>query len=411
MKHSIVAPGLPSSPPIPGPLPKKGDPLAAKIHDVIALEGPMTFAQFMAEALYHPELGYYSCGKIRIGLGGDFYTSVSIGPLFGQLLARQVAQVWERLGSPNSFQLVEQGASHGELARDILCALRELAPECFAATELYLVEPFSELQARQKATLSEIPNIHWISDLEALPAFRGVHLSNELADAFPVHRVQWKNGHWQELHVQTLGTEFEFTPLAPSSPELEAALTQLPRDLPDGYTTEVSLAASKWIQLLAERLTEGIVLMIDYGYPRAEYYRPERSSGTLTAYARHQKSGQILYAPGAQDLTAHVEFTSLVEAAESAGLKLHGFCDQHHFLVGLSRLHFSDGVPTSAAAEKELRAFKTLMHPSLMGQSFKALCLEKFKTPQPPFAGFQFAAFSREKLGMPRIQPPHQPQL
>jgi SAM-dependent MidA family methyltransferase len=192
---------------------------------------------------------------------------------------------------------------------------------------------------------------------------------------------------------------FAFVDLPLSTPELRARAAALP-DLPDGYETEINLAALDWIGTLAGKLERGFVLAIDYGYPRDEYYRPEWTSGTLSAYAAHRRERDPLARPGEIDLTAHVDFTSLAERGEARGLHVAGFTDQHHLMIGLSRLHFGDSAPDTPAAQKEIRALKTLMHPTLMGRSFKAICLSRAISAEPSLAGFQFSTDPRRNLGL-----------
>jgi SAM-dependent MidA family methyltransferase len=364
----------------------------------MAQRGPIPFRDFMARALYDPQHGYYGAGKARVGRAGDFFTNVSVGPLYGRLLARQFAEMWRRMGEPKDFVLVEQGAHGGDGASDVLTGLREFDPACFAATTLWLVEPFAVWQQAQKQTLRDFPpaKVRWTETLAGLQEFRGVHYSNELVDAFPVHRVVWRGDRWMERLVDFGDGQFTFVDGTISDASLRAHLAQLPA-VPPNYETEVNLAAGAWLNEVQARLQSGCVLIIDYGFPRAEYYRPERSSGTLSAYASHRREPDPLQRPGEIDLTAHVDFTSLAEAADSAGLRIAGFADQHHFMVGLGRLHFPDDEALSGARPQEVRAFKTLMHPSLMGQSFHALCLAK-NVDASGLSGFQFAGPPEAKL-------------
>jgi SAM-dependent MidA family methyltransferase len=352
----------------------------------------------MDAALYHPEHGYYTSGRAGIGRGGDFFTSVSVGPLFGTLLARQFAEMWERLGEPREFSIVEQGAHRGEFARDVLTALRANSPACFAATRYQIIEPSDALRSAQHATLGEFA-AHWSPTLDALPAFTGVHFSNELLDAFPVHAVAWDGSVWREIHVVLDGGRFVFTDLPVTSAPLRAALAQLP-PVPAGYRTEINLAALTWIDALATKLTRGFALVIDYGFPRADYYRPERTTGTLTGYARHRRVDDLLAAPGETDLTAHVDFTALAGRALAAGLRVGGFTDQHHFIVALGALHCPATIPDTPASQRELRAFKTLMHPQMMGRSFQVIGFEKSVASPIPLTGFRFASAASKALGL-----------
>ncbi|HEX8296377.1 MAG TPA: SAM-dependent methyltransferase [Chthoniobacteraceae bacterium] len=377
-------------------------PLADLLLEEIAAHGPIPFRDFMERALYHPEHGYYASGKAQTGRRGDFFTNVSVGPLFGRLLARQLVEMWDRLARPVPFTIVEQGAHSGELAQDLLTGLEELAGDCFAATEYHLVEPISALRVSQSNRLAPFAQkVRWFAGLSDLPRFTGVHLSNELVDAFPVHLMRWTGHAWLECYVDFSGGALCLTDGHLSSGRLPSFLSALP-ELPPGYELEINLAALDWIEQLAAKLQRGFVLLVDYGFSQEELYRPDRVGGTLSAYAAHQRESNPLARPGEVDLTAHVNFTALARGAISRGLRLHGFTDQHHFMVGLGRLHFPDQSDSSQLNSKELRAFQTLMHPTLMGRAFKALCLSRNVDPAR-LAGFQFARDAAESLGLPSV--------
>ncbi len=366
--------------------------LSAILHERIARGGPISFRKFMEAALYDPGHGYYASGRAVIGRGGDFFTNVSVGPLFGRMLARQFAEMWERLGRPARWTIAEEGAHRGDFAADALEALREQAPECFAAAEYLILEPAQELQRAQEQRLATFGStVRWVKSWADTERFDGVHFSNELIDAFPVHRVRWTGGEWVERCVASDGARFTWCDGAIEDPALREQLARVPLPLPAGYETEVNLAAPEWIAVVSEKLRRGWVLAIDYGYSRAEFYRPERTGGTLSAYAGHRREPDPLARPGEIDLTAHVEWTSLAERAAASGLRVAGFCDQHRFTVGLSRLHFADDAAITPARAQELRAFKTLMHPGLMGTSFQAICFSCGIAAEPPLSGFAFA--------------------
>lgn len=355
----------------------------------IQATGPLTFAEFMEAALYHPEHGYYASGRSAIGRGGDYFTNISVGPLFGRLLMRQFAEMWERLGRPAVFTIVEQGAHAGDFAFDVLEGARDLEPVFFEAIRYIIVEPLPEAEERQRARLAAFgKKLSWVEAPAALAPLEGVHFSNELIDAFPVNRIQWVGGAWRERRVDFRDGHFVWSDAPLGNEALRQHLATLPTDFSEGYTTEVNLLAAPWISELAAKLQRGWVLAIDYGYPRAEYYRPERTGGTLSAYAKHQRVDDPLSAPGEIDLTAHVDFSALADAARQTGLHVAGFTDQHHLMVGLARLHFRDAPEMTPALEKEHRAFKTLMHPNLMGSAFKGICFAR--EGGTPLSGFAF---------------------
>lgn len=362
--------------------------LAARIREA----GPLSFAEFMEAALYHPEHGYYASGRAAIGRGGDYFTNISVGPLFGRLLMRQFAEMWERLGRPAAFTILEQGAHAGDFAHDVLEGARELEPAFFEAVRYTIAELLPAQEARQRERLAGFAEkLSWVGTPAALAPFEGVHFSNELIDAFPVHRIQRVDGEWRECRVDIQDDRLVWIDAPLASKTLREHVATLPDELPDSYTTEVNLLAAPWISELATKLQRGWVMAIDYGFPRAEYYRPERTGGTLSAYAKHQRVDDPLSTPGEVDLTAHVDFSALADAARGAGLHVAGFTDQHHFMVGLARLHFRDAAEMTPALEKEHRAFKTLMHPNLMGSAFKATCFAK-ESGGAPLSGFTFAS-------------------
>jgi SAM-dependent MidA family methyltransferase len=348
----------------------------------------------MAATLYHPEHGYYSSGRAAIGCSGDFITSVSVGRLFGTLLARQFAEMWECMDCPNGFSLIEQGAHDGTLMEDVLLALKTLAPECSAAARPLIIEPSSPWREKQKARLKEW-SIEWVDSVEKLAPFTGIHYSNELLDAFPVHLVRRGAADWLELHVDWVDDRFVFVERASGHPDLRARLAEI--CVPTGTQTEINLEANQWMLELGKKLMRGFILVVDYGFAHLEYYRPDRSEGTLEAIAGHRREKDVLARPGELDLTAHIDFTALAGAAKHAGLTIEGFTDQHHFLVGLATRHFPDGVRPSAS---EMRAFQALAHPTMLGRSFKVFAAARGVSLLERLAGFSKARPAEIELGL-----------
>jgi SAM-dependent MidA family methyltransferase len=260
-----------------------GDPaLSGLIREAIRNRGPVSFAWFMEQALYHPELGYYSSGRCAIGRRGDYFTNVSVGRLYGRLLAAQFVEMWGALGRPDPFVIVEQGAHHGDFARDILEAVRKRNPDCFSALRYSIVEPFPVLRERQREALCDFSGkLTWEKSLIDLEPFCGVHFSNELLDAMPVHLLSHPGDGWEERRVDALGDAFGFVAVPITDEELRRHLGTIPRPLNGPYETEVNLAALKWIESIGQKLIRGFVLTVDYGYSRDDFYAPERNSGTL----------------------------------------------------------------------------------------------------------------------------------
>ena len=356
------------------------------IHNTIQERGPVSFRWFMEQALYHPEHGFYSSGRCVIGRRGDYFTNVSVGSLFGRLMSAQFAEIWELLGRPNEFIIVEQGAHEGDLARDVLEAVREKSPEFFDALRYRIIEPFPILQSRQEAKLKMFrEKMDWQKSLEQVERFTGVHFSNELMDAMPVHLIAAAKDGWQEKYVRSTGDHFDFVAGSLTTSGLRKHLAKLPAPPSPNYETEVNLAALDWIEMLSAKLERGFVLAVDYGYSREEFFAPERTTGTLQSFANHRVVPSPLLDAGQVDITAHVDWTSLVERAEECGLEVTGFTDQHHFLTALA----TTLLPNELAAH-DRRALQTLLHSpadvtsrALGRLSAPSICARLALSPQP----------------------------
>jgi SAM-dependent MidA family methyltransferase len=329
------------------------------------------FAEFMQLALYHPQYGYYATNQAGQGIQSDFFTSSHLGSDFGELLAEQFAQMWHHLDRPSPFTLLEMGAGQGLLVQDILRYLHRHHFECFEAIDYGIVEQSPSLVAAQQQRMQQFApswnNIRWLTwDEIPQDSLVGCCFSNELVDALPVHLVTWQAGNLQEIYVvevsaeespgsavdshlevqggstQTLAssTRFQFgeTPGELSSDRLLSYFQDNGIDLtryPDGYRTEVNLAAADWLQKVSDRLHQGYLLTIDYGYTAARYYSPARTQGTLQCYFRHAHHDDPYQAIGRQDITAHVNFTALEHWGESLELQTLGFTQQGLFLMAL----------------------------------------------------------------------------
>ncbi len=366
---------------------------SAELRQRISDNGPVSFAEFMSVALYGEPFGYYTQSKPRIGRSGDFITNASVSKLFGKLLAQQLAQAWSALGNPNELHLIEQGAGDGWLAGDILNELANHQSDIFEAIHMHIVEPLEHLAQSQQHHLAGFTNVTWHESLDRLGSLQyAIHYSNELVDAMPVHLIESDGKRWLELFVtynSAVGC-FEFQVGEPTE-ELLANNTfnKLP-SRPQGFRSEISVAAENWITDLCSRIARGYILVIDYGMPREELLTPGRSHGTIRSYSKHRQLGDILDSPGRQDLTAHVDFTMLAEHALTNGWQLAGFTDQHHFLTGAAADLLLEW--EKAGAKAEIAAFKTLSHPASMGTSFHFLGLAKgLVDDAQQLSGFQFS--------------------
>lgn len=310
----------------------------------------ITFAEFMELILYHPQHGYYAMNRVNIGAGGDFFTSPHLGADFGELLATQFVEIWDILGKPEGFTLVEMGAGQGLLAADVLGYLQREHPDCFQGLNYVIVEKAAALIAEQQQHLrSRVGNwegLSWCS-LEEIPpgSIVGCCFSNELVDALPVHQVTLVNNRLQEIYVtvQTnTGADLHFQDVLGelSTPYLAEYFSLVGINLhsgqfPNDYRTEVNLAALDWLATVADRLQRGYLLTIDYGYPAHRYYSPTRSQGTLQCYYQHAHHSDPYQNIGYQDVTAHVDFTALERQGTSVGLETLGFTQQGLFLMAL----------------------------------------------------------------------------
>ncbi len=367
-------------------------PLVAELRARIERDGPMTFRDFMDTALYHPRYGYYRTGSGVTGRGGDYVTSPEVHPIFGTLVARQLEELWRTMGSPARFDVVEQGAGRGLLARDIVRAAAR--DDAFALALRYaIVEPTALLREEQARTIEDAGiapgGVMWST---ALPAeIEGVVLSNELLDAFPVHRVVRRGGDLAEVYVTHDGTRFtdQLRPL--SDPALRAHFDALGVMPGDGCYAEVNLAAPLWMRDVAARLKRGYVLTFDYGYEASSLYAPWRRDGTLLCFAGQSASSDPYQRIGKQDITASVDFTTLHAAGEACGLPVIASTDQSSFLV---RLGIGEGVAQAAGEMEEYFARRgivlALIDPARLGR-ITVLLQGKGVVPDARLTGFSDA--------------------
>jgi SAM-dependent MidA family methyltransferase len=321
--------------------------------EIAAAGGWISFARYMELALHEPGLGYYSRGNRQFGAEGDFVTAPELGSLFGRTLARQIKQIGEN-------RILELGAGSGALAETLL---KEL--QC----EYLILETSAALRSRQAARLG-----NKVKFLDTLPqAFRGAVIANEVVDAMPVHAVSWHAEGIMERGV-AFKNQLHWDARPASGALLDEAKTI---QVPVPYESEIGLAGRAWMRSLAERLESGVILVIDYGFPRHEFYHPQRAMGTLMCHARHRAHGDPFQRPGEQDITAHVDFSALARAARESGLEVLGYATQAQFLVNcgitdvLAQANLDNALryaPIAAEAQK-------LLSPAEMGELFKVLAV------------------------------------
>ena len=354
--------------------------LEARIRDEIAAAGGcIGFARYMQLALYEPGLGYYSAGARKFGAAGDFITAPEVAPVFSRCLAAQCAEVLQALGGGDVLEL---GAGSGVMAAEMLAELERRG----ALPRRYLILDVSaDLRERQHATLAAavphlLPRVEW---LERLPeALDGVVVANEVLDAMPVERFVVRGDR-----VQSLGVRAQPDRLQACEAEAPAVLADAVRAIgrdtgvawPEGYTSEVNLGLAGWLQSLAGAVARGVLLFVDYGLPRREYYATERRDGTLLCHFRHRFHDDPFARPGLQDITAWVDFTAVAAAGSAAGLRLAGFATQAHFLIGCGIGEFlADVSDLDVVSRVNLsRQAMVLTLPGEMGERFKAIALTK----------------------------------
>lgn len=353
--------------------------LTAVIRDEIDRHhGWLSFERFMELALYAPGLGYYSAGARKLGAGGDFVTAPEISPLFSRCLARQCAQVLSETGG----DILELGAGSGVMATDILLELETLQQ---LPQRYFILEVSADLRERQRDTLQTraphlLERVQW---LDALPEnFVGVVIANEVLDALPVQRFAIRGGQ-----VNAVGVTWQLGKLDLSEVRADAALAravseieaQLGAPLPDGYQSEINLRLRSWITGIANAMQRGVIVFVDYGLPRAQYYNAERQRGTLLCHYRHRFHDDVLTHLGLQDIGAWVDFTAVADAAVDAGCTVAGYTTQANFLIGCG----IDGLLNALAQqglESRLQIGKqamVLILPGEMGERFKVIALGK----------------------------------
>jgi SAM-dependent MidA family methyltransferase len=373
-------------------------PLKRLLLDTLRRTGAITFEHYMALCLYHPEYGYYTQGRDRTGVEGDYFTSPDLHPIFARLVAREAAEMWDALGRPSGFSWVEMGAGRGLFAQDFLSWVKSVLPDFALALDYVAIEPGLRQCTRLRERLAEkglAGAVRLLENLEQLSPIAGCFFSNELVDAFPVAVLTRAGGHLREVYVAAQGDELceELGPIR--NPATAAAVARYPNPLEEGCRVEVNLMASQWMRSVAEKLLRGFVITVDYGDLAKYLYIQDRPQGTLLAYHRHWPSEDLFSAPGQVDLTAHVNFSALIDAGKDAGLEFTGFTSQHRFLLALGEANeFADLYEVGATELENLKArlkLKRLIHPEGMGNVFKVLVQHRGIAP-PRLTGLKYGS-------------------
>jgi SAM-dependent MidA family methyltransferase len=353
-------------------------PLKELLLDTLRRTGPMTFERYMALCLYHPEFGYYTQGRERTGVAGDYFTSSDLHPVFARLVARQAAEMWDAMGRPRPFTWVEMGAGRGVFASDFLPWSTGALPELAAALDYVAIEPGSQQRQRIETRLAGMgvrAKVRMLAHLEELAPATGCFFSNELVDAFPVSVVT--GGHLKEIYVTAQGDDLREKPGPISDPAVAAYVARYAPQLEEGHRVEVNRQAQAWIHAVARKLTRGFVLTIDYGDRANRLFTLDRPRGTLLAYHGHTAAEDFFTMPGETDLTAHVNFSALIDAGKAGGLEFAGFTTQEKFLLALGEANqFADVYDPGQTELEMLQArlrLKRLISPEGMGNIFKVL--------------------------------------
>jgi len=341
-------------------------------------KGAISFQRYMELALYAPGLGYYAAGSAKLGEQGDFITAPEISPLFSQALANAI------LPALNKDDIIlEVGAGRGRMAADILVYLKQ---QNKLPKEYWILELSADLRERQKQIIEEsfpefIDNIKWLDELPE--KFSGVVLANELLDAMPVQLFQKTENDINDVNVTWLNNKFEFQLTSSLDARLISRVkdieSEINREFNAGYISEINFAAEDWIKSIAERLQQGIIVLLDYGFPRHEYYHEQRNQGTLMCHYRHRTHPDAFVYPGLQDITAHVDFTSMADAALEANLQVIGYTNQVSFLMGAGLLELAD-LENEADTKQQMETasqIKKLTLPHEMGELFKVIGFSK----------------------------------
>lgn len=349
----------------------------------------ITFYEYMSMALYEPKLGYYTKDKTKIGKNADFYTSSSVGSVFGQTIANSFIELLPHSTKGEIYSILEMGGGTGRFAKDVLDSIRQEFPDIYLRLKYYMLEASPFHQELQREYLQEhLDNLIWLNSLEEIERFEGIIFSNELIDSFPVHKVQRLSGELREAYViwNAENSSFEEVMDELSDSRLNDYFMEQGIQLRDGQIAEVNLAAVNWIKTVSKVLKRGFILTIDYGYPAEELYTTYRNDGTLMCYYRHVANDNPYINVGEQDITTHVNFSILIDKGRELGLENVWFTTQSHFLINNGILNYLQDVELSQLDEQNIiqdealkrnRAIRQLITPGEMGETFKILLQQK----------------------------------
>ncbi|TCS84435.1 class I SAM-dependent methyltransferase [Tepidibacillus fermentans] len=350
----------------------------------------ITFYEFMKMALYEPDLGYYTKNRTKIGKAADFYTSSTVGPVFGKTIANTFLELLPYSTDKEDYTILEMGGGDGRFARDALTGIKEKNLHIYEKLIYYMIETSPYHQDLQRERLKEhLDHVKWVDRLEEIPQpFQGVIFSNELVDAFPVHLVQMKEGKLKEIYVTWDEEKGDFAQITDeiSTKELETYFLEQKIILKEEQIAEVNLDAIQWLETIVKFLDKGYVITIDYGYPADELYASHRQNGTLMCYHRHVANENPYQKIGDQDITSHVNFTELINRGEKLGLKTILFTTQSYFLLNSGILEYLQEIELNQMLQRDLfhdealkmnRAIRQLITPGEMGETFKVLVQQK----------------------------------
>ncbi len=350
----------------------------------------------MALCLYHPEFGYYMQARERTGMAGDYFTSADLHPVFARLIARQAAEIWETMGRPAPFAWVEMGAGRGLFARDFLAWTKENLPDFAAALAYFDIEPGQAQRTRLADRMSAAGlemSARLLENVDQLQPVVGCFFSNELVDAFPVSVVTRHGGRLKEIYITANGNDLAEKVGPISNTAVAAYVARYAKSLEEGHRAEVNLSALRWITSVAGKLARGFAITIDYGDLAEFLYTEDRPRGTLLAYRGHTTSEDFFSTPGENDLTAHVNFTSLIDTGRECGLEFTGFTTQEKYLMALGEANeFADLYDVGQNELQKLQArlkLKRLISPVGMGTVFKVLIQHRGVT-SPQLTGLKY---------------------